>query len=56
MSLTNTTIELNPIITKRYPIYSASDGQLLMTRSLKVINSIIEKVNININTQLIPHN
>lgn len=55
VSYTNTTIELNPILTKRYPIYSPSDGQLLMTRSLKVINNIIEKVNININTQLILH-
>jgi DNA polymerase type B, organellar and viral len=54
VSLNNITIELNPIITKRYPIYSLLDGQLINTRPLKVINGILEKVNIKINTQIIP--
>jgi hypothetical protein len=53
VSLINTTIELNPIITKRYSIYSPLTGQLMTTKPLKVINGVIEKVNINVNTQLI---
>ena len=54
VSLTNVVIELNPILRKRYPIYSPSDGQLFNTRPLKVLNNIIEQVNININTSIIP--
>lgn len=56
VSLNNMTIELNPIITKRYPIYSLLDGQVISTRPLYVINGIIEKVNIKINTQIISMN
>jgi hypothetical protein len=55
VSLTNTILELNPIITKRYPIYSTVTGQILKTRPLYVNNGIIEKVNINIKTNIIPY-
>jgi len=54
VSLTNTTIELNPILRKRYPIYSNITGQLLNTRPLNIDNGVIEQVNITINTSIIP--
>jgi len=53
--LNNTTLELNPIITKRYPIYSTVTGQILKTRPLYVNNGNIEKVNIKMNTNIVTY-
>jgi flagellar basal body rod protein FlgF len=51
VSLTDTNIELNPILRKRYPYYS-NNGQISHTRPLQVTNGILEKINININTNI----
>lgn len=51
VKLNNIYIELNPILRKRYPIYSKITG-LLKTRPLNVYG-ILEEFKININTKLI---
>lgn len=52
VSITNQTLELNPILRKRYPYYSETTGQIKYTKPLIVNNGIIEKINVKINTDI----
>ena len=55
VSLIDITLELSPILRKRYPHYSPLTGIITHTTPLKVINGVIQNININISKSIVPY-